>query len=244
MFETINQIWAPVKILYMHLSSCYHRLSLSEGLSLSGVLCHYRFWGESLYSILCTSLTKNSCNTKVVFNNLFWPWQIYDYIYIYILLYICIYISPALQPNSERFLQGSRTVPFFRGVQKLVSPVPGPRDWNPTDSLLGIYQHNVYYYITTYKNMILYPLTKWHATPSMAIYLVTQNSHVVPSWTHKKHFNSGVWHFEGLIRLSNHTLFVWASEVMVSEAHSWCISVVAESEAWTFAASASDVFQL
>ena len=39
-----------------------------------------------------------------------------------------IYISPALQPNSERFLQGSRTVPFFRGVQKLVSPVPGPRD--------------------------------------------------------------------------------------------------------------------
>ena len=58
-----------------------------------------------------------------------------------------------------------------------------------------IYQHNVYYYITAYKNMIhmiLYPLTKWHATPSMAIYLVTQNSHVVPSWTHKKHFNSGV----------------------------------------------------
>ena len=40
--------------------------------------------------------------------------------------------------------------------------------------------------------MILYPLTKWHATPSMAIFLVTQNSHVVPPWTHKKHFNSGV----------------------------------------------------
>ena len=34
-------------------------------------------------------------------------------------------ISPALQPNSERFQQGSRTVPVFRGVHfRVTSPRP------------------------------------------------------------------------------------------------------------------------
>ena len=35
------------------------------------------------------------------------------------------FISPALQPNSERFQQGSRTVPVFRGVHfRVTSPRP------------------------------------------------------------------------------------------------------------------------
>ena len=45
--------------------------------------------------------------------------------------------STDLQPNSERFQQGSKTVPFFWGACIFVTPVPGPRDWNPADSLLG-----------------------------------------------------------------------------------------------------------
>ena len=48
------------------------------------------------------------------------------------------FIGPAFQPNSERFQQGSRSVPVFRACI-FVSPVPGPRDWNPTDSLLGTF---------------------------------------------------------------------------------------------------------
>ena len=37
---------------------------------LSCMVPGYRFWGGlSLYSVSFTSLTKNSCNTKVVFNN-------------------------------------------------------------------------------------------------------------------------------------------------------------------------------
>ena len=42
-----------------------------------------------------------------------------------------------------RFQQGSRTVPVF-GAWIFASPLPSPRDWNPTDSLLGSFNmlHN------------------------------------------------------------------------------------------------------
>ena len=48
---------------------------------LSCMVPGYRFWGSlSLYSVSCISLTKNSCNTKVVFNH----FDRASYIYIYI----------------------------------------------------------------------------------------------------------------------------------------------------------------
>ena len=44
-------------------------------------------------------------------------------------------INPAVQP-SERFQQGSKTVPFFRGVHGYVSPVV-PGRLKPVSDLLG-----------------------------------------------------------------------------------------------------------
>ena len=56
----------------------------------------YRFWGAlSVYNVLCTSLTKNSCNTKMVFNHFDRDSHTHIYIifiYIYMYMYICIYI--------------------------------------------------------------------------------------------------------------------------------------------------------
>ena len=51
--------------------------------------------------------------------------HMYIYLYIYIHTYTYTYIGPALQPNSERFQQDSRTVPVFRGVHfRFTSPRP------------------------------------------------------------------------------------------------------------------------
>ena len=65
-------------------------------------LVNYRVWSQvvafggalSLYSVSCASLTKDSCNTKVVFNHSDPDSYLYIYIYIYVYTfsYIHIYI--------------------------------------------------------------------------------------------------------------------------------------------------------
>jgi hypothetical protein len=60
----------------------------------------YRFWGAlSVYNVLCTSLTKNSCNTKMVFNHFDRDSHTHIYIifiyictctYVYIYMYMCV----------------------------------------------------------------------------------------------------------------------------------------------------------
>ena len=60
---------------------------------LNGLSCMVPGYPFSLYiySFLCTPLTKNSCNTKVVFKH--FDRDSYSYVYIYIYIYIiCIYI--------------------------------------------------------------------------------------------------------------------------------------------------------
>ena len=60
---------------------------------LSCMVPGYRFWGPlSLYSVSCISLTKNSGNTKVVFNHFDRASYIYIYIYKIVIMIIIIMI--------------------------------------------------------------------------------------------------------------------------------------------------------
>ena len=78
--------------------------------------------------------------------------HIYIYIHMYIYLYIYIYIHIHIHTLAQLCnptAKGSSKIPGlfqFFGACIFVSPVPGPRDWNPTDSLLRIY-----IYIYTYR---------------------------------------------------------------------------------------------
>ena len=57
----------PARSVNVHNSIC---LVYAKFNGLSCMVPGYRFWGGlSFYSVSCTSLTKNSCKTKVVFNH-------------------------------------------------------------------------------------------------------------------------------------------------------------------------------
>ena len=79
----------------LHLSSCCYRFSLfGETISLSGVLCHYRFGGPYRFAVFGAHLwQENLCNTKVVFNHLGRLTYIYICKYINMQLYIYMYID-------------------------------------------------------------------------------------------------------------------------------------------------------
>ena len=109
---------------------------------------------------------------------------IYKHIYIYIHMYIYIYIHIHIHIHTLAQLcnptaKGSSKIPGlfqFFGACIFVSPVPGPRDWNPTDSLLRIY---IYIHIERererhiYTHILLYPVsyTKSHLYPMKSPWL-------------------------------------------------------------------------
>ena len=64
-----------------------------------------------------------------------------------------------------RFQQGSRAVPVFRACI-FVAPVPGPRDYNPTDSLLGINT-----YLNSYGSCPLFVASIYHIREGQEPYI-------------------------------------------------------------------------
>ena len=92
---------------------------------LSCMVPGYRFCGGLwLYSVSCASLTKNSCNTKVVFNHFDRDSYLYLFYYRYI-LYISIYHSISFHHIFSRLI--SSFWPCLVGPPWPLPDVPGWR---------------------------------------------------------------------------------------------------------------------